>query len=350
MTAPGTSDRSSPEASARDAPHSPPVLSLQRLSVSLPTPDDRAHVVKDLSFTVERGHTLGLVGESGCGKSMTCLALMGLLRRQRAVVTGRALLGGVDLLALRERQLRSVRGRRIAMVFQDPMSSLNPAFTVGDQISGVIRAHNSVTRSVARKRAIEMLSQVGIPNAARRSRSYPHEFSGGMRQRAMLAMALSCSPELLIADEPTTALDVTIQAQILQLLRSMQQEYGLAILFVTHDMGVVAEICDQVVVMYAGRCVEQAPVHDLFAKPRHPYSDALLRATPHIAPGATGLWSLPGTPPRVADVSPGCSFAPRCTFATDLCQVEAPELEQSTRDAFVRCHHAASLDFSGDRP
>ncbi|MFJ9949006.1 ABC transporter ATP-binding protein [Kitasatospora sp. NPDC091207] len=287
------------------------LLEVEDLAVSFDTPRGTVRAVDGISFTVAAGQTLGLVGESGSGKSVTSLAVMGLHRG--AAVTGSIRLAGQELNGLGERQLGSIRGRRIAMIFQDPLSSLHPFYTVGEQIAEHYRVHFKASRKAGRARAVEMLREVGIPEPARRVDEYPHQFSGGMRQRVMIAMALACEPDLLIADEPTTALDVTVQAQILDLIARIQEDRGLGVVMITHDLGVVARVAHEVLVMYGGRAAEQAPVDRLFGAPAHPYTRGLLDSLPRLddtddAP----LRAIPGSPPSLIAPAPGCSFAPRC--------------------------------------
>ncbi|MGP3980143.1 ABC transporter ATP-binding protein [Streptomyces sp. KR80] len=291
-----------------------PLLSVRDLTVTFPTKDGPVRAVDSLSFDVHRGRTLGIVGESGSGKSVTSLAVMGL--HTGAEVTGSLTLDGQELTGLAESELSRLRGRRMAMIFQDPLSSLHPYYTVGEQIAEHHRVHFGSGRSAARKRAVDMLGEVGIPEPARRAGEYPHQFSGGMRQRVMIAMALACEPELLIADEPTTALDVTVQAQILELIARLQQERGLAVIMITHDLGVVARVAHEVLVMYGGRAAEQAPVDDLFAAPAHPYTRGLLDSLPRLDDtDDEPLRAIPGSPPSLLTPTPGCAFAPRCRRA-----------------------------------
>jgi len=279
--------------------------------------------VDGVSFTVARGETLGLVGESGSGKSVTCYSLMGLVPQPPGrIVSGTAMFDGVDLLHCPPAVARTIRGKRVAMIFQDPMTSLNPYLRISEQLIEPLLIHEDVSRAEALRRALGMLDAVGINDAATRIHYYPHEFSGGMRQRVMIAMALITQPELLIADEPTTALDVTVQAQILELIRKMQRELGMAVIFITHDLGVVSGLCDRVQVMYAGRIVETADVRPLFYEPRHPYTRALQRSIPALQPKGAELYTIPGMPPDVSKPLPGCAFAERCEFATDRCQRE----------------------------
>jgi peptide/nickel transport system ATP-binding protein len=309
-----------------------PVLEVEDLRVQLRTPRGTAHVVNGLDYTVGRGETVAVVGESGSGKSVSVLALMGLLPARSATVTGRALLQGEDLLAMSPDRLRQVRGPGMGMVFQDPMTSLNPVLTVGRQLVEAVRAHQQVSRDAARKRAVELLAEVGLPDPGRAVDRYPHELSGGMRQRVMIAIALSNSPALLVADEATTALDVTVQAQIIDLIERLQSEHGTGVVWITHDLGVVAGIADRVLVMYGGRCVEDGTVDDVLEHPRHPYTRGLLGALPDLAePLADGsrrdLATIPGVPPPPTDLPPGCVFWPRCPVRDDTrCATEQPPL------------------------
>ncbi len=318
-----------------------PLLQVENLSVEFHTDEGVVRAVQEVSFSLYRGQTLALVGESGCGKTVTSLAVMGLVPRPPGRITGgRVLLQGTDLLRLSPRQLQHVRGRRVAMVFQDPMTALNPFLTIGEQLTESMRYHLGLSARQARHRAGELLERVGIPGAGRRLGDYPHQFSGGMRQRVVIAMALACRPQMVIADEPTTALDVTIQAQILDLLRTLQQEEQLAVLLITHDLGVVADMSHHVAVMYAGRIVEQAPTEEIFARPRHPYTHGLLGSVPRLDETASGrLTALPGEPPNLARLPSGCAFHPRCPFAEARCQQQRPGAEEvspgHTRACFV---------------
>jgi peptide/nickel transport system ATP-binding protein len=313
---------------------------VRNLSVRFETDQGTTHAVDRMSFTVAPGEVLGLVGESGCGKSVTSMAILRLLA-DSAVVSGEAIFEGVDLLAAPTRHLRSVRGRKISFVFQEPMTSLHPAFTVGRQIGEVLREHMGLSRPEARVRAIELLDLVHIPVPARRVDEYPHQLSGGMRQRVMIAMALACDPRILIADEPTTALDVTIQAGILDLMRELRERLGTAIILITHNLGVVADIADNVVVMYAGRKAEQAPVHELFAHPQHPYTIGLLGAIPRPGgvDGSGRLREIPGRVPSLAELPNACAFAPRCPRADELSRSTVPELREVRPSHFVACYH-----------
>ena len=304
------------QVSAEDQGPVSPLLAVEDLSISFRREGSLVEVVRGVNLAVSPGETLGLVGESGCGKSVTGLSIMGLLPVHRSQVTGRILLDGVDLAVLSDREMSGIRAEQVAMIFQDPMTSLDPAFRVGDQIAEVVRHHTGASRRAARERAIEMLDLVGIPGARRRADDYPHVFSGGMRQRVLIALALVCSPRLLIADEPTTALDVTTQAQILELLMDLRDRLGMAILFITHDLGVVADICDRVAVMYAGEVVAEASVDDTFYRPSHPYVEGLLACRPREH-GSEPLVPIPGAVPAPEDYPGGCRFHPRCTHRVD---------------------------------
>jgi oligopeptide/dipeptide ABC transporter ATP-binding protein len=320
------------------------VLSVRGLSVEFATDHGRVTVVDDVSFDVASGEVLGLVGESGCGKSVTSLAVMRLIPTPPGrIIGGQVLFEGTDLLAVGFEELRRVRGDHLAMVFQDPLSSLNPSFTIGNQLVEAIRLHRGVPRAQARRRAVELLDLVGIPDPRGRLGEYPHRLSGGMRQRVLIAMALCNDPKLLIADEPTTALDVTIQAQILDLLRRLQNDLGMAMIFVTHDLGVVADICDRVAVLYAGQMVEQASARDLFAAPRHPYTKALLSAMPQAGGARSRLPSIPGRVPIPGQWPVGCRFSSRCPRSDDACRAEPVDITGAGIDARVRCIHPHEL-------
>jgi peptide/nickel transport system ATP-binding protein len=317
-----------------------PLLSVEDLRVSFHGQDGRVNrAVDGVSFAVERQKTLGIVGESGCGKSVTALAIMGLLPRGGAEVSGVVGFDGRDLLKEPERALRDLRGDRLAMIFQEPMTSLNPSYTVGDQITEAIVRHRDLSRKDAEARAIEMLRRVRIPTPEARFHDYPHKLSGGMRQRVMIAMALALDPQLLIADEPTTALDVTIQAQILGLMRQLKEESGTAIVLITHDLGVVAEVCDEVVVMYAGQVVERAKVEDLFAFPQHPYTVGLLGSLPRLDTRRPRLTAIEGAVPNMAAPVQGCRFQGRCPFRVERC-AEMPPLAAVDGDHLSRCWRA----------
>ncbi|KUM44732.1 ABC transporter ATP-binding protein [Pseudomonas sp. EpS/L25] len=316
------------------------LLDVRDLRIDIPLGDDTLHAVRGLDLQVERGEMLCLVGESGCGKSLTSLALMDLLPHRARRQAARLSLGEHDLLAVGEKGMRDLRGNRLAMIFQEPMTALNPAYSIGDQLAEVLRRHRKLDRKTAWARAEAMLEKVGISNATERLRQYPHQLSGGLRQRVVIAMALLCEPDLIIADEPTTALDVTIQAQILHLLRDLQREFGTAIVFITHDLGLVARIADRVAVMYAGQIVEQAPAAELFAEPRHPYTRGLLASIP--VPGRTRpgqpLGAIPGLVPSLVGEQHGCAFRNRCPQAVAACADSVPLVEEEAH--LVRCHFA----------
>jgi peptide/nickel transport system ATP-binding protein len=318
-----------------------PLLELKQLAVSFTTDDGTVRAVDGIDLALERGRTLGLVGESGCGKSVTSLAIMGLLPRENSKATGEVRFEGRDLLKVDESELRDLRGARLAMIFQEPMTSLNPAFTVGNQIVEAIRRHSKISAAEARAKAIAMLKLVRLPSPEKRIDDYPHKLSGGQRQRVMIAMALACGPDLLIADEPTTALDVTIQAQILDLMRGLRRDTGTAIILITHDLGVVAEMADDVAVMYAGQIVERASVKDLFARPEHPYTVGLLGSIPKLDKKRERLPSIDGRVPDMAHPPQGCRFAQRCPFVEPACRAEAPMLiEAAAPGHLTRCRRA----------
>jgi oligopeptide transport system ATP-binding protein len=320
-------------------PQAAPLLAVEDLTVRFETEHGVLTAVDGLSYRLHRGQTLGIVGESGSGKSVTNLAVMGLLPTPPARIDGgRILFDGEDLLSAPAARLRGLRGNRISMIFQDPMSSLNPFLRISTQLVEVLRHHQGLDRKTAHAQALSMLERVGIPDPGRRIRDYPHQFSGGMRQRVMIAMMLLNSPELLIADEPTTALDVTIQAQILDLLRALQAEFGTAITLITHDLGVVAGMADHVLVMYAGRVMERAPVDALFARPAHPYTVGLIQSLPRLdRPTSSRLQTIAGRPPDLHERLSGCPFAPRCALARDLCHEAPPEARQVGPDHEVFC-------------
>ncbi len=306
------------------------ILELQNLEVNFHTLDGVVHAVNDVSYSVEPGKTLGIVGESGCGKSVSVLSIMRLIPEPPGKIKkGKILYAGEDLLTYSDAQMERIRGADIAMVFQDPMTCLNPVLTIGKQISEALVIHKGVSYKEADQTTIELLNLVGIPKPEDRLRDYPHQFSGGMRQRVMIAMALACNPKLLIADEPTTALDVTIQAQILDLTRSLQEKFGMAVIWITHDLGVVADLADKVVVMYAGYVVEEADVFELYKHPRHPYTNFLLKSLPRVdnKRRAERLATIPGFPPDGITVMPGCPLTPRCKFAIERCHQENPPLQ-----------------------
>jgi peptide/nickel transport system ATP-binding protein len=317
------------------------LLEIRGLKTHFATDDGVVHAVDGVDLAIDHGETLGVVGESGCGKSITALSVLKLIPMPPGrIADGRILWRGRDLVPLGSADMQKIRSKEIAIVFQEPMTSLNPVYTVGDQIAEVIRLHEKLTRRAARDKAVEMLRLVHIPNPERRVRDYPHQFSGGMRQRVMIAMAISCNPALLIADEPTTALDVTIQAQILDLIAEMKSRLGMAVMLITHAMGVVAEAAQRVVVMYAGKVVEEAPVGELFSQPRHPYTQGLIRSIPRIDTAATHksrLEAIAGVVPSPLDPMPSCRFAPRCPFAHTACIEAAPPLREIAAGHKVAC-------------
>jgi oligopeptide transport system ATP-binding protein len=315
------------------------LLEVKDLKTYFFTPDGVVKAVNGVSYTLDDGEALGLVGESGCGKSVSALSLMRLIPTPPGrIVEGQVVFDGRDLLKVSDEDIRRVRGNDIAMIFQDPMTSLNPVLTIGRQISEALELHKGMSRSQARERTIELLELVGIPSARSRVDDYPHQFSGGMRQRVMIAMALSCDPKVLLADEPTTALDVTIQAQILDLIKRLRRELGMAVILITHDLGVVAGLADKINVMYAGYIVESAPADELFKNPRHPYTLGLLRSIPRIdEPRRDKLIPIEGLPPDLIDAPPGCPFQPRCVYAVDRCLEENPSLEPVNRGHKIAC-------------
>jgi peptide/nickel transport system ATP-binding protein len=316
------------------------LLDVKDLSTSFRTEDGMVKAVEGVSFAVEKGQTLGIVGESGSGKSVTCLTIMGLNAKRNTITSGEALWKGDDLLTMKPSDLRQVRGNDISMIFQDPMTSLNPVHTIGRQLIEAVLLHRDVTKKVARSRAIELLGAVGIPRAQTRIDDYPHQFSGGMRQRVMIAMALINDPDLLIADEPTTALDVTTQAQILALMKRLQEDFGSAIIMITHDLGVVAELADDVFVMYAANVVEQATVYDLFNQPQHPYTWGLMGSLPRLDADVERLTQIPGQPPSLLNPPRGCRFHPRCPYVMEVCKTTVPALKPTSRDPahLEKCH------------
>ncbi|MDA9502635.1 ABC transporter ATP-binding protein [Bradyrhizobium sp. CCBAU 11357] len=318
-----------------------PLIEIKDLRIRFHGDDGRiTHAVDSVDLSVANGATLGLVGESGCGKSVTSLAIMGLLPKQSTEISGAIRFDGFDLLTTPDQTLRDLRGNRLAMIFQEPMTSLNPSFTIGDQIIETILRHRGGSRKSARERAIELLRRVHIPSPERRIDDYPHKLSGGMRQRVMIAMALACDPRLLIADEPTTALDVTLQAQILELMRELKAASGAAIILITHDLGVVAEVCDEVAVMYAGEIVERAPVDELFSAPQHPYTVGLLGSIPRLDHRAEQLATIEGMVPNMAQPPAGCRFAARCPFVLDACTKVPPPLVEVRVGHVSRCIRA----------
>jgi peptide/nickel transport system ATP-binding protein len=343
-----TRDRPGPASAARPggaaAKESAPtaLLDVRDLRIHFRTDDGLVKAVDGVSFALDQGRTLGVVGESGSGKSVTSLGIMGLYNRGNSQISGKIYLGGEDVVAASQARVRELRGSKMAMIFQDPLSSLHPYYTVGNQIAEAYLIHNKVSKKAAREHAAELLKRVGIPHASTRVDDYPHQFSGGMRQRAMIAMALSCDPELLIADEPTTALDVTVQAQILDLISDLQQEYGSAVIMITHDLGVVAELADDVLVMYAGRMAEYGSSQDIFDRPGHPYTWGLLGSMPRLDRSRTErLTSIRGTPPSLINVPSGCPFHPRCEYAArnnGRCEKEVPLLRPVGPGHLVACH------------
>ena len=321
-----------------------PLLDIRSLETQFFTDDGLARAVDGVSYSLARGETVGVVGESGCGKSVTALSVLRLIPNPPGrIVGGEIVFEGTNLLDLSPAEMRRIRGNDISMIFQEPMTSLNPVFTIGNQIGEAVRLHQGLSAKEATNKAIEMLALVGIPEPTRRVHEYPHQLSGGMRQRAMIAMALSCNPKVLIADEPTTALDVTIEAQILDLMRNLQSELGTAVILITHDLGVVAEMARKVVVMYAGKVVEQAPVHTIFAEPNHPYTQGLLNSLPNAELGAVSggnkrrLQEIPGIVPSLLNLPPGCKFASRCPKAMAVCEEKEPPLEQVGADHLSAC-------------
>ncbi len=355
MTPPPT-EPSPPVATAASGQPRPvvedPLLEIDRLKTWFFTDEGTVKAVDDVSLTIPKGKTLGVVGESGCGKSVTALSVMRLISSPGRITGGSITLyqGGrsTNLVEVSEKQMRKIRGGAISMIFQEPMTSLNPVFTVGDQIAEAVQLHQKVSKAEARRRAVEMLRKVQVPEPQRRAREYPHQFSGGMRQRAMIAMALSCNPQLLIADEPTTALDVTTQAQILDLLRGLQADFGMSIMIITHDLGIVAELADDVAVMYASKVVEYAPVKELFGHPLHPYTHLLFKSRPELGDTKTErLRTIQGMVPSPLRFPSGCKFHPRCPYHQDICKREEPELREIRPGHWARCHFAGELNYDG---
>jgi len=321
-----------------------PILQIKDLRTFFDTRDGTVRAVNGVSLDVYEGETLCIVGESGCGKSVTAMSILGLLPKPPArIESGEILFQGTDLLKLQEEEMRAIRGNEISMIFQEPMTSLNPVLSIGRQISEVISLHQGVSDRVARDRAVEMLDRVRVPDASQRVNEYPHQLSGGMRQRAMIAMALSCNPKILIADEPSTALDVTIQAQILDLMRELRDDFGTSIILITHDLGVVAEMGERVLVMYAGGKVEEASVEELFHYPLHPYSEGLMTSIPRLNESLAGdgdrirLQEIPGMVPSLIEEIPGCLFAPRCSYASDQCKAASPQLAEHRKQHYAAC-------------
>ena len=339
----------SPSNSAEQATATSRVLEVEDLQTYFYTRGGLVKAVDGVSFSLARGATLAIVGESGCGKSVTALSLMRLVADPPGrIIGGRVRLEGVDLLRLDEAAMRDIRGNQISMVFQEPMTSLNPVMTIGRQISEALILHQRMSNKAALNRAIEMLQLVGIPEPKQRAKEYPHQLSGGMRQRAMIAMALACNPRVLIADEPTSALDVTIQAQILELIAKLQRELGTAVILITHDLGVVAETAERVIVMYAGRKVEEAAVGELFARPLHPYTRGLMNSIPRLAlmrreAGQQRLQEIPGIVPALSNLPQACTFAPRCAFADDMCRGQFPPYQEKRPDHWAACWHSERI-------
>ena len=313
------------------------LLSVNKLKTHFLTPEGVIRAVDDVSFKIDKGKVLGLVGESGCGKSVTALSLMRLIPQPGRIISGEIFFDGRDLLKLGNEEIRKLRGNRMAMVFQDPMTSLNPVFTIGNQISEIFRVHKGLKRSEAMNKAQFLLQRVGIPDPLRRIKEYPHQLSGGMKQRVMIAMAISCEPSLIIADEPTTALDVTIQAQILRLLRELIETSNTALILISHDLGVIAEMADEVAIMYAGKIVEYANTTDLFAAPLHPYTIGLLQSIPRGEEKKKRLQTIEGSVPRLTDLPKGCMFNPRCKYVVEQCRRDEPELVDAGGGHLVRC-------------
>jgi|ERR1051326_1209535 oligopeptide transport system ATP-binding protein len=315
-----------------------PLLQVEKLRTYFHTRNGVVRAVNDVSFAIEKGETLGIVGESGSGKSVTCYSLLGLVPQPPGKIeSGQAIFDGVDLLSCSDKALRGIRGKRISMIFQDPMTSLNPYLSIEDQLIEPLLIHNHTDRNRAVTRAIEGLQQVGIQDAGNRIKCYPHEFSGGMRQRVMIAMALITRPDLLIADEPTTALDVTVQAQILDLIKKMQGELGMAVILISHDLGVVSGFCDRVLVMYAGQIMESAATNDLFYRPQHPYNQALQKSRPALQSKGAELYTIPGLPPDLSKLNQGCPFAPRCEHAQEECRRSDPTLQETEPGHHTAC-------------
>jgi oligopeptide/dipeptide ABC transporter ATP-binding protein len=322
------------------------LITIDNLKTYFFTEDGTVPAVDGISFSIEQGKTLGLVGESGCGKSVTSLSIMRLIPPPGKIVGGKIIFDGINLLSLSEQEMRKIRGNKISMVFQEPMTSLNPVFTIGTQISEAVQLHQNLDKYAAKERAIGMLRLVGIPSPELRFNEYPHQLSGGMRQRVMIAIALACNPKLLIADEPTTALDVTIQAQILELIKDLRERFGMSVLLITHNLGVVAETADKIAVMYAGRIVEYGTVFDIFKRSRHPYTWGLLHAIPRLDTDRERLLTIEGTVPDMLKLPSGCKFSPRCMFVQPKCEESEPPLEEVEDRHFARCWRMKEIDFS----
>lgn len=327
-------------------PDTPPILDVRGLSISFRGRDGITHVTRDISFTVAPGERVGVVGESGCGKSVTGLSLLRLLPEQTAIIEGEIRFDGRDLMSMRPRDIRAIRGRDISMIFQEPMTALDPVFTVGQQLIETLRTHYPVSPAEARERSIQALKDVGIPSPEQRVDEYPHQFSGGMRQRVMIAMALICKPKLIIADEPTTALDVTVQAQIIDLLKELSENTGAALLFITHDLGVVAETCSRMITMYAGEVVESAPVDDVLRRPGHPYTSGLLQSLPRLSDRGGRLPFIPGRVPSPNAMPEGCRFQQRCPHAGEGCE-RYQSMVEIAENRNARCHRATKLKLQG---
>ncbi len=328
-------------AAASQRPAGPaPLLEVEDLHVEFRTRDGVAKAINGVSYRVSRGETLAVLGESGSGKSVTAQTIMGILDSPPGFVTSGAIrFQGADLLAMREEDRRQIRGQRISMIFQDALSSLNPVLSVGFQLAEMFRVHQGMSRRAAKAKAVELMDRVRIPAAKARVNDYPHQFSGGMRQRIMIAMAIALDPDLIIADEPTTALDVTVQAQVMELLAELQRERGMGLILITHDLGVVADVADRIAVMYAGRIVEESPIHELYANPAHPYTKGLLASIPRLDHKGQELAAIKGLPPNLMRVPPGCAFNPRCPYATDRCRNEVPPLYQVAAGRGSACHY-----------
>jgi len=322
------------------------LIKVEDLKTYFYTEDGTVPAVDGVSFSIEAGKTMGLVGESGCGKSVTSLSIMRLIPPPGKITGGKIIFDGTDLLELPESEMRRIRGNKISMIFQEPMTSLNPVFTIGSQIAEVIQLHQGLDKNSAMEKAIEMMRLVGIPSPELRAKDYPHQLSGGMRQRIMIAMALACNPRLLIADEPTTALDVTIQAQILELIKELREKLGMSVLLITHNLGVVAETADNVAVMYAGKIVEYGTVRDIFKNPLHPYTWGLLQAIPRLDTTRERLLTIEGSVPDMISLPPGCKFAPRCMFVKNECEVSESLLEEVRPGHLSRCWRVKEIDFS----
>jgi len=322
------------------------LITIDNLKTYFFTEEGTVPAVDGISLSIKQGETLGLVGESGCGKSVTSLSIMRLIPLPGEIVEGKIMFDSVDLLSLSEQEMRKIRGNKISMIFQEPMTSLNPVFTIGTQISEAIQLHQNLDKHEVKKRTIEMLRLVGIPSPELRFNDYPHQLSGGMRQRVMIAMALACNPKLLIADEPTTALDVTIQAQILELIKDLRERFGMSVLLITHNLGVVAETADNIAVMYAGRIVEYGTVLDIFKRSKHPYTWGLLQAIPRLDTNRERLLTIEGTVPDMLDLPSGCKFSPRCMFVQPKCEESEPPLEEVENRHFGRCWRMKEIDFS----